>query len=316
MINNLLNREKRNIITDSVLAENNGIQSMLVEPQEVKNHVAEAFEKWTRKRDTKFDDMSQIWNSIYTPQESIKSEWYNDVVAPFTTEEVQSVINNLNNNSAPGASGIPYFFLKHLKDSSLEFLVTLFNKILTTSITPQEWSIGKLFPIPKPNDWQKDINKTRPITLLETCRKIFTKIITRRLSKVMIDNPILNVNNWAALPGGRTHDPINILNNVMEEAREFKKELWLFFQDISKAYNSISGLAVQKAMEQIKIPKKLIEIVGGMLENRTNRVITFHGLTDPYMVHDGIDQGDSISPLLWRIFYDSLLEAVNKSDLG
>ena len=116
--------------------------------------------------------------------------------------------------------------------------------------------------------------------------------------------------------GGRTHDPINILNNVMEEAREFKKELWLFFQDISKAYDSMSGLAVQKAMERIKIPKKLIEIVGGMLENRTNRVITFHSLTDPYIVHDGIDQGDSISPLLWRIFYDPLLEAVNKSDLG
>jgi hypothetical protein len=105
----------------------------------------------------------------------------------------------------------------------------------------------------------------------------------------MINNPILNVNNWAALPGGRTHDPINILNNVMEEAREFKKELWLFFQDISKAYDSMSSVAVKKAMERIKIPSKLIEIMGSLLENRTNRVITFHGLTEPYVIHDGID---------------------------
>src|SRR6185369_4297752 len=106
--------------------------------------------------------------------------------------EVQAVISKSSNISTPGASGIPYFFLKHLKNTSLEFLVMMFNKILSTSVTPQEWSIGKLFPIPKPNDWQKDINKTRPITLLETCRKIFTKIITKRLSTVMINNPILN----------------------------------------------------------------------------------------------------------------------------
>jgi hypothetical protein len=132
----------------------------------------------------------------------------------------------------------------------------------------------------------------------------------------MVNNQILNVNNWAALPGGRTHDPINILNNVMEEAREFKKELWLFFQDISKAYDSMSGLAVQKAMERIKIPYKIIKLINCILENRSNRVITFHGLTDPYIVHDGIDQGDSISPLLWRIFYDPLLEAVRRSDFG
>jgi ribonuclease HI len=78
----------------------------------------------------------------------------------------------------------------------------------------------------------------------------------------------------------------------------------------------MSGIAVQKAMERIKIPKKIINIINCLLENRSNRVITFHGLTEPYTVHDGIDQGDSISPLLWRIFYDPLLDAVNKSNLG
>src|SRR6185436_19798927 len=132
----------------------------------------------------------------------------------------------------------------------------------------------------------------------------------------MTNKPILNPNNWAALPGNRTHDPINILNNVMEEAREFKKELWLFFQDISKAYDSMSSLALQKAMERIKIPTQIITILNSILANRSNRVITFYGLTDPYIVHDGIDQGDTISPLLWKIYYDLLLDAVKRSDLG
>ena len=107
-----------------------------------------------------------------------------------------------------------------------------------------------------------------------------------------------------------------MVNNVMEEAREFKKELWLFFQDISKAYDSMSSLALQKAMERIKIPTQIITILNSILANRSNRVITFYGLTDPYIVHDGIDQGDAISPLLWKIYYDPLLDAVKRSDLG
>src|SRR6185295_12250285 len=108
----------------------------------------------------------------------------------------------------------------------------------------------------------------------------------------------------------------NILNNVMEEAREFKKELWLFFQDILKAYNSMSGIALQKAMKRIKILSQIITILNNILEERSNKVITFYGLTNSYKVHDGIDQGDAISPLLWRIYYDPLLDAIKKSDLS
>src|SRR6185436_10346218 len=113
----------------------------------------------------------------------------------------------------------------------------------------------------------------------------------------MTNKPILNPNNWAALPGCRTHDPINILNKIMEEAREFKKELWLFFQDISKAYDSMSSFALQKTMERIKVPTQIIPTPNNILENRSNKVITFYGLSDPCKVHDGIDQGDAISPL-------------------
>jgi hypothetical protein len=40
------------------------------------------------------------------------------------------------------------------------------------------------------------------------------------------------------------------------------------------------------------------------------------GLTNPYKVQDGIDQGDTISPLLWRIFYDPLLQEVEDKCKG
>jgi hypothetical protein len=42
------------------------------------------------------------------------------------------------------------------------------------------------------------------------------------------------------------------------------------------------------------------------------RIITAVGLTEPITAGDGIEQGEVISPLVWRIFYDPLLTRVQR----
>ena len=100
----------------------------------------------------------------------------------------------------------------------------LFNKILATGKIPAEWKEGNIYPIPKPKEWMGDINITRPITLLETTRKVFMSILVNRIANSCTTHQILSNNNWAGLPGGSTQQPIHILNNILEEARELKKE--------------------------------------------------------------------------------------------
>jgi hypothetical protein len=102
---------------------------------------------------------------------------------------------------------------------------------------PNDWKIAHIYPIPKPMEWHCDITKTRPITLLETARKAFVKIITNRLSKILAKHDILKGGNFAGLPGGSTEPPIKILNMLLEDANENNKEIWVLLQDLSKAYD-------------------------------------------------------------------------------
>ena len=57
-----------------------------------------------------------------------------------------------------------------------EWLRKFYNEILRIELIPMKWNEGVIYPIPKPGDWNLDLNKTRPITLLEYLRKLLMKI--------------------------------------------------------------------------------------------------------------------------------------------
>src|ERR1043165_4834600 len=69
--------------------------------------------------------------------------------------------------------------------------------------------------------------------------KIVTKIVGNRMSQIISKHNILHGPNYAGLKNEDTSTPIHIINGLMEEAKENKDELWLIFQDMAKAYDSI-----------------------------------------------------------------------------
>jgi len=71
----------------------------------------------------------------------------------------------------------------------------------------------------KSKNWHKNIDITKPIILIETARKIFTKILTNRLEHVCRQHNILKSNNCSILKGTLTHVLINILTNILNDAK-------------------------------------------------------------------------------------------------
>ena len=69
---------------------------------------------------------------------------------------------------------------------------------------------------------------------------------------------------------------------------------------------------METALKRIKMNQTYISILKDLHCNRTSCIITAHGFTDPYIVQNGLDQGETHSPILWRIFYDPLLCAVKQ----
>ena len=160
------------------------------------------------------------------------------------------------------------------------------------------------------------MNHTRPITLIDHTQKVFTKILTNRLTNILDRNNILSSQNYTAFPLQSTIQPISQLTTIIEYASTTQKEIWLLLQDMSKVFDSIHIPTLAKAMECIKLLSSFINILNFLLSNRFNCVITSYSTTSRYKVQDGIDQGETISPLLWKIYYDPLISRIHKEHTG
>ncbi|KAF0534298.1 reverse transcriptase [Gigaspora margarita] len=188
---------------------------------------------------------------------------------------------------------------------------------LTSSITEDKvlQTIAKL-PNSKACGPAGNLNLTHSISLIKYSRKLYTKILTNRLNQVFLQHPILLPYNYVALPGNSTSIPIHILNNLVEDANCNHKEIWILSQDMSKAYDSVNFTLLKQALHRLALPTSITSILTDQLVDRQNQVITNLCLTLPYQVQNGIDQGETITPLLWRIYYDPLITYIHTNSLG
>src|ERR1043165_4936457 len=127
------------------------------------------------------DEIPDEWKPSYEPL-PIDDSIYKSQLDLIDMNELNETLNQCPTGKAAGVSGITYEMIRYASKQYKLHLLNLFNGCLKTGLTPTNWKYALLYPIPKPMEWECDINKTRPIVLLEIFRKVFSKIITRRLS--------------------------------------------------------------------------------------------------------------------------------------
>ncbi|KAG9288596.1 hypothetical protein G9A89_006697 [Geosiphon pyriformis] len=168
--------------------------------------------------------------------------------------------------------------------------------------------------IPKPYDWEGVFMNIRLIALIKTAYKIFSKILSDRISIVYNKYDIFHGNNFLVLKSITIQFPIFAISLVVKDALEKNCELWLVLQDIRKVYDLVGWEHLKKSLVRIKIYSRFIIFFGSIHNNCINRVMTDFRLTDDFSVYDGLDQEEVFSPLLRHIFYDTLLCKVKRQE--
>ena len=140
----------------------------------------------------------------------------NENIPPITEQEVKYSIKQLANRKSPGVNGITSELIKAVGDIMTKTLTNLFNKIIVTENSPNEWSKMIITPIHKKGDKPNTANY-RAIALLPIPGKIFCKILMNRCSHIIESS--MSDSQFGFRPGRGTTDAIFIIRQLIEKAK-------------------------------------------------------------------------------------------------
>ena len=226
---------------------------------------------------------------------------------PITQAEIRKNLNRLKNNKAPGEDQIYPELLKYLTPLLDQ---TIANILKSTFTNHEELDInsGVLIAIPKPGKPKRPPKNLRPITLLNTLRKVLSLITLDRI------RPSIEKYLSHSQSGFR---PERSTSDVVWTHR------WLAAKTVTENINiKITGIDMSAAIDTIdrdillQILKNIVEedelrLNQCLLSNtRINTRINNADINAPFTSNVGSPQGDGLSPVLFAIYLKHALKEV------
>ena len=122
--------------------------------------------------------------------------WYVDLLIEITMEELKAAIKDSPAKSASGPSQIGNAALQMLDDTALAPILELFNTCLKTKAIPDCLNTALMKLLPKSDSGLDDLNKVRPIVLMECLTKVYERIVIGRVVRAIVKHQILDVGQY------------------------------------------------------------------------------------------------------------------------
>jgi hypothetical protein len=159
---------------------------------------------------------------------------------------------------------------------------------------------GRIFLIYK-KDNPFIVNNYRPITLLNTCYKIYTAMINKRLVQVIENRKLLGNEQGGFCKHRSCSHKIGLIANVINDANAHGQELHTATIDFEKVFDSVSHATIWKSLDDYGFAHQFVDEITALYDQCTSDIITGQGITEEFYIQKGVRQGDTISPTLFNL---------------
>ncbi|KAL4132869.1 hypothetical protein QTP88_009948 [Uroleucon formosanum] len=95
-----------------------------------------------------------------------------------------------------------------------------------------------------------------------------------------------------------------------EKHHEYNKDINLVFVDFKQAYDNINRNKLWTALKKFGIPEKLARLIK-MCNSNTQNVVRIMGeISEPFIVKNGLRQGDALSPVLFNLALEEIIRSL------
>ena len=162
---------------------------------------------------------------------------------------------------------------------------------------PQDWKRSVFIPVPKKGNAKENYLTT---ALISHASKVILKILQVRLQKyVKQDLPDVQT---VFRKGRGTRDQVANILWILEQAREFQKNIYFYFFDYIKAFEYVDQNKLWKILKNIGIPDYLSCLLRNLYAGKEATVRTGYGTTDCFQIGKGFYQSYISSPCLFNSY--------------
>jgi ribonuclease HI len=245
----------------------------------------------------------------------------------ITSGDIEAALKESANEKAPGLDGIPTEMWKllhqqyrsakedkrHLYCNITEALAYIFNDIAENGITEgTEFNEGWMCPMYKKKE-ADNIANYRPITVLNTDYKIFTKVIATRLSEVAPQ--LIHPDQARFIRGRSIFDQIEQTATTINYAKLKGINGAIVALDQEKPYDKLTHPYLWKILEKLNFPERTIKMIKVLYQNAKTSVILNGIISDSFLVTRGVRQGDPMSCILFNLGIEPLAANIRNSGI-
>ena len=283
---------------------------MHTEPTDICNSFKEFYETLYRSEPTCPHTQNTFLEYVKPLDEGSKAQ----LDTLITLADVKNALQAMQPNKTPGPDGLTVEFYKHFFD----ILSALFLKMTQEAYLKQQLSesltLSYITVIPKDKPNRTDLKNYRPISFLNVDYKIISKTITNKLRPHMAK--LVHENQQCSIAGRKIQDHLHFIRDIITNTQEKETHAAIISLDQEEALDRVAHDYLFKNITAHNLGTQLETWIKTLYRKPQSQILVNLTLSDPFTLTRSIRQGCSLSPLLYVLSIEPLLEYIRQKITG